>query len=381
MNNINISIHNRKLVTIRQVKDIIPIKGADLIETLVIDGWQCVGKKGEFSKGDLAIYFEIDSFLPLEPEFNFLEKCCKKKMGDTYGLRLKTQKFKGAISQGLALPYSKLKRYFEENPFNANCDTRMSLNNSDDLAPLMGVIKYEPPIPAQLSGDLNGIFPNFIRKTDEERIQNLWDTYSKNLSSDSEFTATIKLDGTSMTCFVIDTNKYTTNHIDKLEVKPNYYFGVCSRNFELKESSINSYWNVANTKIKDKFLDYCIKNKRNLAIQGELMGEGIQNNREKLKGHNFYCYKIWDIDKQQYVSNKERIDIIQELNIDGVPIISKSIKPFKEFSSIEQILDFAEGESINNPIREGVVFTSNTINDENISFKVISNKFLLKGGN
>ena len=105
----------RKLASVRRIKELRPIKGADLIELVIVDGWQCVTKKGEFAVGDLGIYFEIDSFLPLEPEFEFLEKSCKKKMGNEIGLRLRTIKLRGELSQGLMLPYKTVERFFIEN--------------------------------------------------------------------------------------------------------------------------------------------------------------------------------------------------------------------------------------------------------------------------
>ena len=64
----------RKLASIRKVLTTKPIEGADAIELAVVDGWQTVIKKGEFQVGDLCVYFEIDSFLPIREEFEFLRK-------------------------------------------------------------------------------------------------------------------------------------------------------------------------------------------------------------------------------------------------------------------------------------------------------------------
>ena len=97
----------RKLASIQKIKSVESIEGADFIELVHVLGWQCVAKKGEFKEGDNCIYFEIDSYLPIEPEFEFLRKNCYKNtplMGE--GFRLKTQTFKKKISQGLCLPVS-----------------------------------------------------------------------------------------------------------------------------------------------------------------------------------------------------------------------------------------------------------------------------------
>lgn len=95
----------RKLASIQRVYKIEPIDGADRIELAHVLGWQCVVNKDSFAPMDLGVYFEIDSFLPVKPEFEFLRASSYKKtdiMGE--GFRLKTMRFRGQISQGLLLP-------------------------------------------------------------------------------------------------------------------------------------------------------------------------------------------------------------------------------------------------------------------------------------
>jgi hypothetical protein len=72
----------RKLATIRKVDSLEHIDGADFIEMVRIDGWQCVAKKGEFKSSDLCVYFEVDSFLPVEERYDFLKKSSYKKVQD-----------------------------------------------------------------------------------------------------------------------------------------------------------------------------------------------------------------------------------------------------------------------------------------------------------
>jgi hypothetical protein len=150
---------DRKLVTFRTVSDIRPIKDADMIELAIVDGWQLVVKKNEFNIGDRAVYCEVDSFIPCKPEFEFLRKSSYKKMGEEEGFRLKTLRLRGEISQGLLLPLSSVDLKGDE--------------NEEDLASLLGIKLYEPPLPAQLAGLVAGLFPSFIQKTDQERVQNL----------------------------------------------------------------------------------------------------------------------------------------------------------------------------------------------------------------
>lgn len=102
----------RKLASIRRISDIQPIEGADMIELAIVDGWKVVVAKNVGHKvGDMVVYCEIDSFLPIREEFEFLRKSSFKKMGDQEGFRLRTSKLRGQISNGLILPLSVLESF------------------------------------------------------------------------------------------------------------------------------------------------------------------------------------------------------------------------------------------------------------------------------
>jgi len=90
----------RKLATIRKITDIRPIEGADMIELATVGGWSVVVAKDVGHKvGNSVVYCEIDSFLPIKEEFEFLRKSSYKKMGDQEGFRLKTIRLRGQLSQ------------------------------------------------------------------------------------------------------------------------------------------------------------------------------------------------------------------------------------------------------------------------------------------
>lgn len=105
----------RELASIQVIKDIQPIKDADNIVVVSILGWKVVSKKGEFSLGDKCVYFEVDSFLPIEERYEFLRSSSYRNndfMGE--GFRLKTIKLRGQLSQGLALPLQEFPEISEE---------------------------------------------------------------------------------------------------------------------------------------------------------------------------------------------------------------------------------------------------------------------------
>lgn len=338
----------RKLASIQEIVNIEDIPGADNIQVATVKGWKLVVKRDEFKIGDKAIYCEIDSFLPIKEEFEFLRRSSYKKMGDLEGFRLRTIKLRGQVSQGLLMPITTLKdRVYP--------DQYRQLSVGDDVSEALGIFKYEPPIPAELSGVMKGGFPNFIPKTDEERVQNLTEVYAN--FRKSNFYVTEKLDGSSATYYM-----------------NNGVFGVCSRNIDLLESEGNSFWKVGRLlNLEQKMLDSC----KNICLQGELIGEGIQGNPYKLKGQHVYFFNAFDIDEQRYLSLNEFSDTIALFGLETVPFVSRE---FSLPETIDELLIMAEGKSILNPNaeREGIVIRNHS---RTISFKAISNKFLLKEAN
>jgi RNA ligase (TIGR02306 family) len=336
----------RKLASIRIISDIQPIEGADVIELAIVDSWKVVVAKNVGHKvGDMVVYCEIDSFLPIRDEFEFLRKTSYKKMGDQEGFRLKTIKMRGQVSQGLILPIVVL------NP----PDTNIYVTPFEglDVTEMLEIVKYEPPIPAELSGKVKGLFPSFLRKTDEERVQNLTKEYEQYKSLGRKFYVTEKLDGSSATFYYNDG-----------------VFGVCSRNLELLETEGNTFWKVARElDLENKMRDFGV----NISLQGELIGEGIQGNPYKIKGQTVKFFNLFDIDLQVYHSLAHLDRALGIMGLKMVPIVDEF---FELPDTIETLLRYAEDKSVLNPKfdREGVVIRSN---DRTISFKVISNKFLL----
>lgn len=335
----------RKLASIQVIKDISPIPKADLIEVAAINGWKSVIKKGEYSVGDVVVYCEIDSWIPtaIAP---FLSVTPKPKFYEgVEGNRLRTVKLRGQLSQGLILPLN-LKPELKELPIGT------------DVSELLNIKKYEPPIPAQISGDALGAFPSFIEKTDEPRVQNL-DYESDILSVKTTWVITEKLDGSSVTYYVNGT-----------------HFGACSRNLELKCDPKNSIWKFAYDYRLEYLMKKIAKNFGDFAIQGEFIGPGIQGNKYKLDKHIFVPFTIFGIGMHRKASFDYLERISSELCLKPVPLLAQGTDILP--GSMDEILKLANGETSYNKSRtrrEGLVIRSY---DQQISFKVISNKFLLK---
>jgi len=335
----------RKLASIRKIDNIEPIEGADKIVCATIGGWKLVTAiDNGFNIGDLVIYFEIDSWIPNELA-PFLSKGKEpREFNGVKGERLRTVKLRGQISQGLIMPVSILDGL-------AN-----SFSEDDDFTELLNIQKWERPMNAQLAGMAKGNFPSFIFKTDQERIQNLTKEFESYQALTWEVTE--KLEGSSMTVYM-----------------NNNEFGVCSRNLDLKETEGNTFWQVA----RDLDLESGLGGyPGNFAIQGELIGPGVQGNIYKLSKHEFRVFDIFDIDKQEYFNAGERDTFVRAYGLDHVPVVAYKAKMYNTLGirDVNSLLLFTEGKSnLAHTEREGLVFKC--IEHPHISFKSISNKFLL----
>lgn len=323
----------RKLASIQRIKGLDPIAGADNIVKATVLGWQLVVKKNEFCIGDLCVCVEIDSVLPDKPVFEFLRKV---------NFRIKTVRLRGQISQGICFPLEIL-------------PAGIAIEEGQDVTEIMGVTKYEPPIPASLSGLMKGSFPSFIPKTDETRVQIMQESLTKHKGADCYITE--KLDGTSVTYYIRDG-----------------IFGVCSRNLELQYDTGNTYCRMAeDLKVEEKLRNLG----RNVAIQGELMGEGIQGNKLGLKNKQVFFFSLFWIDEYRFAGYDEWKQVFEDvLQLEHVPVVMES---YELSDNIETLLAMAERNSVlNKNIKaEGMVIRSRCA-DTFLSFKAISNSFLMK---
>lgn len=343
----------RKFAEIVKISALTPIEGADKIELASVYGWDVVVQKGLYEVGDLVVYFQIDSLLPEIPEFEFLRKnCYVSKSQNGSGFRIKIIRLRGVPSYGLLMPIKELWNYIA--PF------KEFLEEGDDITEILGVKKWEKIIPASLAGTAKGNFPSFIPKTDQPRIQS-WFKNFLNLKH-TIWEVSGKMDGSSMTVYLNDD-----------------VFGVCSRNLDLKETDDNAFWKAAREfNIEENLRKWSKNNEnRNIALQMELCGPGIQGNYENLEKVTPFLFDIFDIDKQSYVTSSERISIWYELAcIPHVPVYEETVFGFE---NARDFVEFAEtafgGKSISpNTNREGLVF-KNVLNP-NQSFKAISSLYL-----
>ena len=336
---------DRKMASIRKVMEIKPIDGADKICAYRVDGWWVVDSINKYQVNELVVYLEVDSWVPNELAPFLTRGTEPREYNGVKGERLRTVKLRGQISQGLLLPLE------------PTCKNIESLLFEDlDVSVPLNVQKWERPIPAQLAGQVRGNFPALVPKTDQERIQNLSKQFDKFM--EDSWSVTEKLDGSSCTFY--------------LDIEDQFH--VCSRNLDLKEDENNSFWKTA----KKYDIEGIMRRNsmQGMAIQGEMIGEGIQGNQYKVV-LDFYVYDMYNTKTGQYILPSQLKAACERLGLNHVPILAEGITLVG--SSIQSILSEAEGKSrLNGSEREGIVFKSESVHDR--SFKAISNKWLLKTG-
>ena len=343
----------RKLASIQLVHNVEPIEGADRIELAHVLGWQCVVNKGQLKPGDKAVYFEIDSFLPVREEFEFLRASSYKKtdlMGE--GFRLKTMKFKGKVSQGLLLPVS----VFSSIPENIEIGT--------DVTELLGVRKWEIEERVTTGGTIMGNLPADVPHTDETRIQAEPDLLRD--FAGLEYYITTKMDGSSHSISMDFNGLQVTGH-----------------NYEYKDDGSSSFYRyVKENEIGSRIQSYYKKRKFDtLTIQGEFCGPGIQKNRLKLHGPAWYVFTV-RIDGER-IGLLGMQNICKELSLEMVPVEETGTDLPSKYPTIDKLLERADGEYPNGGKKEGIVIRPvepvycPRISGA-LSMKVVNNKYLLK---
>ena len=397
----------RALAHIEKIAWIKPIEGADNIELVGVLGWQCIAKKGEFQVNDLCVYIEIDSKVPEKEEFEFLRsknfkiKTMKlNKFKDEYG--------NGIVSQGIAMPIdnfgnlSVVDNFYEGGDVTSQLGVTYSDPEDQKRKTTNPYAKYDSMKRRHKKIFSNKFikrfmcylwfrkfmfflfgkksdkplkFPDWIQKTDEERIENL-PQYLEDY--DTVWEMTEKIDGTSTT-FAMEKPKERTFGKSKYELI------VCSRNVRQHTPEqksffdMNVYWEIAMKYNIQHVLQRIIElyNCDKVILQGETYGENIQKNPYKKQGidfaaFNFITIKNGKYDKRTWVNMNT---ICSLFHIPCVPYLG--LFQFTEGTDMHKFKEMADGQSkLNNVKREGIVYRNK--NNPYISFKNVSNQYLLK---
>lgn len=384
----------RTLATIQTIDNLQDIPDAQNIVVASVLGWKCVVKKDDFNIGDPCIYFEIDSLLPQTPEFEFLSKYGVKKSdidGVIYeGYRLRSARIRKCLSQGLAMRIEDCPKLNDEYKSGFLTDLLgnpiWDLKNHIglDISDIIGVVKYEPPIPVSQQGEIKGKFPAFIPKTDLIRIQSVPEVLMRHAGK--KFMVQEKVDGQSITCYLDGDT-----------------FGVCSRNLELKldnPTPDSRTQTVSNLQIHDKMLTFRKWYKDHFggidldfALQGEYVGPGSQDNRLQLKYKTILFFDMFNIRTQRYFNPPDFITYAEIMDIPTVPVLEESMELTKD---LEWFIEYADNDMSIAAMSGADIKMASKVQLEGhawksleedvdrelgrLVFKVINNSYLLKHG-
>jgi RNA ligase (TIGR02306 family) len=342
----------RKLASIQRISKIEPIPDADKIELVHVLGWQCVAQKGQFKENELCVYFEIDSFLPVRPEYEFLRASSYRSnelMGE--GFKIRTVKLRGQISQGLIIPVP---------------DNMKDLPEDTDVTEQLNVKEWTVPEKESSAGIIIGNRPPFIPKTDETRIQSqvsLLDEF-KGLA----YYITIKCDGSSHSIGIDEEGKFhLTSHNCELKNEPNTSKFVDYVNANDYENKLRAYMAMHNLK--------------SIVVQGEWCGPGIQSNRLKLNEPHWYIFTVEENGGRKGLDTIE--NVVAALGGEMVMLVEVGCDLPSKYPTVEALLNKADGKYPSGSNREGIVIRpvipvySSKLGTW-LSMKVISNKYLLK---
>lgn len=281
---------NNNLATIQRIKNVRHHPNADALDLVQVLGWQVVTKRDEFKEGDLAIYIVIDTVLPETPTFEFLRN---KKF------RIKPIRLRQIESAGICFPLDIL----PDEAFGKVGDKGnggFSPKEGDDVTDILGVKHYEKPIPAELAGKMIGHIPGFLIITDEDNLRTYPDAVSELVGR--PYYITRKDDGCSGTFF-----------------KRGDEFGVCSRRIHLMETEGNGFWKMAHKYDIQNVLFKTFPD-LDIAIQGEICGPGIQNNKLGLKELELHVFNLFDIKTRAYLS---RDAVLEFCNTNNIPMVTE----------------------------------------------------------
>lgn len=383
---------NRMLAYPVKISNITKIEGADKIELLTINNWNVVATKGLYEIGSMCIYFEIDSLLPEKPWCKFLST--KKYKVKT----MKLDKF-DVISQGLAIHPDEIEE-LKGLELKENMDLTEILgvvhddeddeivhitpikidwgNMNSHITPikrnlLIGILSRIPLVDKIVSYfvseiDYNQTWPYWVEKTNEERFQNIPPSKMEKIR-DSRWVATEKLDGCSAT--------YTLKLVKGKHFKK-HNFLVCSRNQIInpntKQKDQKRYIEISNRFKIERVLKNIAEDYRAdcVTLQGEIFGLGVQKRNYSMSTFDFRGFNLV-IDGRKINPIVGEI-ILKDFDIKWVPIVYDGHRlPVSD----TELITYSNGKSlIDGGLREGLVFRTH---DGTISFKVISNDYLLRG--
>lgn len=321
---------SRPSSTVGFIKIIEPIEGADrIVRADVACGesglWSAVVPVGTQLNDTMLVFFP-DAIVPKWKDLEFMEK---------YHWRVRMARFKGVASEVVAIP---LPPEYGTMPYGYDMDH------------ITGTTKFEKPIPS--GSNQVAHWPTFLRRTDEPNFQSVPDIVES--MKDVSVYVTVKFDGCSATIYNAPQQYVEGTKFPKI--------GICSRNYVVSGGPYAA--------ALAEFLD---KVPEGIAIQGEVVGPGVQKNPMGLEKIQFYAFSVFDIPSSTYYNIAGIYNLATSIGMNVVPGVVNAMG-VRELGDLRT--RFLDVRYPNGELAEGVVVRaeSNALDGKGnmLSFKVVN---------
>lgn len=309
---------------------------ADAIELACVGDYFSIIQKGYLKTGDLAVYIQEGSIVP---EYIQEEVGCLGKLAGPSKNRVKAVTLRGVLSQGLCYK------------------AREGWSEGQDVAEIIGITKYEAPIPAQFSGEIGNIGYENTFNFDIENVKR-----HPNIIQDGELVSmTEKLHGT----FTVIGSLYDNKPIEHIyqgktfvSSKGNFAKGLVIRNVDANNrntyirTAIKFNLYEAVQKISERF-------KTNVYLAGETFGDvqdlhyGLKSGEFDFRAFNIFVGNKLSKEGIRALDDSEFEELLTEFNIKRVPVLYKG--PFSK----EVMLKYTDGKETysgtESHMREGII--------------------------
>jgi len=358
-----------------------PHYGADNLEIAKVGGFSSVVLKGQFKTGDYAVYIPEDSVLP---GWLLDKMSLKGKLAGKDKNRVKPVRLRGEISQGLIYPTTSIDGQIGIETYGAAIS---GIQLGDDVARLLEIEKYEPPIPVALAGEVTNLGWKYTVNFDVENIKSQPDLFKQ---GDMVY-VTEKLHGTCVQYGLIPDSMLLEGNDELQYVQGGYVFaaskGLGGKGLVFKNNDKNTknlYMRILHEhNIEEKLVK--LRNAMNIFnepvyIIGEIFGKGVQDlhyGREKPD------FRVFDIAigsrPQQFVSSLDAIHLCRMIGLEYVPILYTGVY----HEGLKDIYVEGKKDSLSDShVREGVVIRESKTREglERRMVKMINSDYLFRKG-
>lgn len=367
---------------------------ADALEIACVGDYRSIIQKGQYKTGDLGVYIPEQAILP---EWLIAQLGLEGRLAGKAKNRVKAIKLRGVLSQGLIYPVIPetdavgehiltKQLHFEPNDC---CDQvrdefiMIGAEEGADMTNFLGIVKYEPVIPASMSGEVEGA-SGCTLKYDIENIKK----YPDVLIPGEQVSITEKLHGT-WCCFGSHPEAPYVVTSKGLSAR-GLIFQINTKNTEsnlyvrtLEETRDDSSHNIID-RVHFYFNELYGNPMLPFYVLCEIFGRGVQDlhyGQEKPAFRIFDVY-IGEPGQGRYLNNAELVDLI--FNVEGARLVPQIyVGPYSK-EVVEQYTDGTNIEGGFN-VREGVVIKPviERRHDElgRVILKSVSEKYLLRKGN